>query len=51
MCEEINIAFISGIPFTIENGDELKPHTGINIDELAINAPTPLLTILKQFEL
>lgn len=51
ICEEINIAFISGIPFTIENGDELKPHTGINIDELAINAPMPLLTILKQFEL
>jgi hypothetical protein len=51
MCEEINIAFISGIPFSIQNSDELKPHTGINIAELTINAPTELLTILNEFEL
>lgn len=51
MCEEINIAFISGIPFSIENGDELKPHTGINIVELTINAPSELLTIIKEIVL
>ena len=51
MCEEIKIAFISGIPFTIQNDVELHPHTGININELALNAPTSLLNILKNFKL
>jgi hypothetical protein len=48
--EELNIAFISGIPFTLEKNEVLKPHTGINLQELTINAPDELISILDKFQ-
>lgn len=51
MCEEINIAFLSGIPFLITQNNELKPMTGINIQELNKNAPVELIKVLNTFHL
>ena len=51
MCEEINIALISGIPFTIKDNDKLYPLTGINISELALNAPSELIETLNEYKL
>ncbi|MBS1578315.1 MAG: hypothetical protein JST29_01590 [Bacteroidetes bacterium] len=51
MCEEIKIAFISGIPFEILNNDILKPMTGLNLEELKSNAPQELITTLDKYEL
>ena len=51
MCEEINIAFISGIPFLINGKDNLKPLTGLNTEELTLNAPKEVIAILNKFEL
>ncbi len=47
--EEINIAFISGIPFSIESDNELRPQTGLNLVELTLNAPHDLIITLDKF--
>jgi hypothetical protein len=51
MCEEINIATISGLPFTIEKYDILLPATGINLTELTLNAPKEVLRVLNDFKI
>ena len=51
MCEEINIALISGIPFTIKDNDKLYPLTGINSSELTVNAPSALIETLNEYKL
>ncbi|MBP8994176.1 MAG: hypothetical protein KBG30_10270 [Bacteroidales bacterium] len=49
MCEEINIATISGLLFEIKENDIIHPLTGINIIELSMNAPSQLVNILDRF--
>ena len=47
---ELEIAYMAGIPYDVivKNGyTYLKPITGLNIEELAIGAPSDLLKILK----
>ena len=51
MCEEIKIAFISGIPFEFLNKDTLKPITGLNLDELKTNAPQEVINTLDKYKL
>jgi hypothetical protein len=51
MCEEIKIAFISGIPFKLLSNDSLKPLTGLNLLELKSNAPQELINTLDKYEL
>ncbi|WP_297515322.1 hypothetical protein [Flavobacterium sp.] len=49
MCEEINIAIISGLLFEIKESDIIHPLTGVNINELSLNAPNELVNILDTF--
>ena len=49
MCEEINIAIISGLLFEIKGSDIIHPLTGVNINELSLNAPNELVNILDTF--
>lgn len=49
MSEEINIAFIAGIPFDNIDGDNLKPLVGLNIDELTLNAPMEVINALNKY--
>jgi hypothetical protein len=49
ICEEINIAFLSGIPFQIIHDNQLRPVTGLNIQELNTNAPIELVRVLSTF--
>ncbi|MEI7489747.1 MAG: hypothetical protein WCJ72_20475 [Chryseobacterium sp.] len=51
ICKEIEIAFTAGIPYSLKNNLELKPHTGLNIEELTKNAPPDILHIVESFEL
>ena len=50
MCEEINIASFWHTIYNKDN-DKLYPLTGINISELALNAPLELIETLNEYKL
>lgn len=48
---ELEIAFLSGIPYVIETGVIIKPLIGINVNILKENAPVELIEYLDTFNL
>ena len=51
MCEEINIGFVAGIPFEIDDDGHLKPMTGLELSELLDGAPDNVVSVIEDFKL
>ena len=50
MYEEINIGFVAGIPFEIDEDEQLKPMTGLELSELLLGAPKNVVAVIKEFK-
>jgi hypothetical protein len=52
LLEELHIANVAGIPFTIDsssNNIKLYPKIGVNLDELCKSASSEIIELLKEY--
>lgn len=51
MYEEINIGFVAGIPFEIDQDEQLRPMTGLDLSELLVGAPDNVISVIENFKI